>query len=236
MKSKTVGLLAVTALIASMSVGAAETLTYTTAPFTSAYDPDPSAAGAVVVGSYYTATLTLSTPLGDNFNGNASDDVTSLVFTTHDGSLTNTTVVSATAGQGSSFDFTTNSTGAITGWNFTAGIVSSGSSQLPAASDILFHSCSNDSCASGSYNGQGYGVTGDWYDYLPSSSTASDGCTYSIPTSCGGQKSGAVGSWALAAPELDPTSATAELSLLVGGFMVLRARRRAITAAPRGGL
>jgi hypothetical protein len=74
-------------------------------------------------------------------------------------------------------------------------------------------------------------VTGDWYDYLPSSSTASDGCTYSTPTSCGGSSSGTVGSWKVSAPELDPMSTTAELSLLIGGIMVLRGRRASTVKA-----
>jgi len=228
MNAKIVGLLAVSALSASMSAwGDSETLTYTSAPFTSAYNVNSSSAAAVGVGSYFTATLTLNAPLGDNFNGSVSNDVTSLVFTTHEGSQTNSIVVTPTEAQGSSFAFTTNSTGAITAWNFTAGIVSNNAVQLPAASDVLFHSCSGAGCASGSYNGQGYGMTGDWYDYMPSSSTASDGCTYSTPTTCGGSASGAVGSWTVAqAPELDPTSATAGLTLLIGGLTVLWSRRR----------
>ncbi len=229
MNAKIVGLLAAAALTVSMSVSAAETLSYTSAAFTSAYDPDPSSAGAVTVGSHFTATLTLSTPLGDNFNGSVSNDVTSLVFTTYNGAQTNTLTITPTEAEGSSFAFTTNSSGAITGWDFTAGIVSNGPTQLPVPQDVLFHSCYKDNCASGSYNGQGYGVTGDWYDYLPSSSTASDGCTYSVPTNCGGSSTGTVGSWVVSAPELDPTSATAELSLLIGGFLVLRGRRRSIS-------
>jgi len=239
MNSKIVGLLAVSTLTASMSaLGASETLTYSSAPFTSAYAVDSSSPAAVAVNSYFTATLTLSTPLGDNFSGSASNDVTSLVFTTHTGATTNSIVVTPTEAVGSSFDFSTNSTGAITGWDFTAGIVSNGSTQLPSTSDVLFHSCSNYGCAAGSYNGQGYGVTGDWYDYLPGSSTASDGCTYSAPTSCG-SKSGAVGSWTVGvaqAPELDPASATAGLTLVIGGFMVLRGRRRATKLEAAGSM
>jgi len=229
--AKTIGslALAVAALSGSMAAQAAsETLTYTSAGFTSAYDAG-SSAGNVGVGSYFTATLTLNAPLGNNFNGSASNDVTSLVFTTVNGGNTNTLTLGANNAQGSYFDFTTNSSGAITGWNFTAGLVSNGATQLPVASDVLFHSCSNDNCASGSYNGQGYGVTGDWYDYLPSTSGAADGCTYKTPTSCG-SGSGAVGSW-VAAPELNASNAGTGLTLLFGGLTVLLGRRRGASAA-----
>lgn len=218
---------AVAALSGSLAAHAAsESLTYTSAPFTSAYDASSSSAGAVAVGSYFTASLTLSSPLGDNFKGSASNDVTSLVFTTYDGGKSNTLTLTGSQAVGSSFYFVTNSTGAITGWDFTAGLTSSNSVQLPTISDVLFHSCYNDSCASGSYNGQGYGVTGDWYDYQPSSSTAADGCSYNTPTSCGGSSSGAVGKW-MVAPELEASSAFAGLTLLFGGLAVVGGRRRA---------
>jgi hypothetical protein len=213
---------AVAAFTGSVAALAAnETLTFASDPFTSAYDAS-SSSPPVAVGSGFGATLTLSSPLGDNFSGNAAGNVTSLVFTTKDGSTTNT--LSLTAGQaaGSSFYFTTNSSGAITGWNFTAGLLSPSA----ASSDIIFHSCFNDGCAAGTYNGQGYGVTGDWYDYHPGSSTAADGCTYSLPTNCGGSGSGTVGgTWAVA-PELSASSAGTGLTLLVGGLAVLLGRRR----------
>jgi hypothetical protein len=228
MRVKTIGfaVLSVAASSGSMVAHAAdETLTYTSAPFTSVWDKSSSSAGAVAVGSDFTATLTLLTPLGNNFNGNASSDVTSLVFTTVDGNKTDTITVTPGQGAGSSFYFTTNVSGQITGWNFTAGVVS------PSApsSDILFHSCFNDGCASGSYNGQGYGVTGDWYDYLPSSSTAADGCTYGTPTSCGANSSGSVGKWTVA-PELSASNSGTSLTLLFGGLAVLIGRWRGSSA------
>jgi len=204
-----------------------ETLTYISAPFSSVWDASSSSAGGVAVGSYFTTTVTLSAPLGINFSGDASSDVTSLVFTTVDGGATHTINVTPGQAAGSSFYFTTNGSGQITGWDFTAGIVS------PSApsSDILFHSCSNDHCVSGNYNAQNYGVTGDWYDYRPSSSTAADGCTYKTPTSCGANGSGAVGKWT-AAPELSASNAASGLTLLFGGLAVLIGRRgRRATAA-----
>jgi hypothetical protein len=231
MRIKIVGSLAlsVAALCGSMSAQAAsETLTYTSAAFTSVWDASSSSAGNVAVGSDFTTTLTLSAPLGNNLNNaNESSDVTSLVFTTVDGGKTDTITVTPGQGAGSSFYFTTNSSGQITGWDFTAGVTS------PSApsSDMLFHSCSNDNCASGSYNGQGYGVTGDWYDYLPSSSTAADGCTYSTPTSCGANSSGSVGKW-MVAPELSASNAGTGLTLLFGGLAVLVGRRRGAAATP----
>jgi len=204
---------------------ASETLTYISAPFTSVWGASNSSVGDVSVGSNFTATVTLSAPLGDNFNGNVSSDVTSLVFTTVDSGKTDIISVTPGEGAGSSFYFTTNSWGQITGWDFTAGVVS------PSApsSDILFHSCSNDHCASGNYHAQNYGVTGDWYDYRPGSSTAADGCTYKTPTSCGTHGSGGVGKWTVA-PELSASNAATGLTLLFGGLAILIGRRRGASA------
>ncbi len=229
MRAKIVGSMALSVIALSGSMAAhagGETLTYISAPFSSVWDASSSSAGAVVVGGDFTATLTLSAPLADNFNGTASADVTSLVFTTVDGGSSDHITLTPGQAAGSSFYFSTNSSGQITGWDFTAGVVS------PSApsSDIVFHSCSNYSCASGSYNGQKYGVTGDWYDYLPSSSTAADGCTYKTPTSCGTNGSGAVGHWTVA-PELNASNAGAGLTLLFGGLAVLLGRRRGASAS-----
>ncbi len=204
---------------------ASATLAYTSAAFTSVWDASNSSVGDVAVGGDFTATLTLNAPLGDNFSGYVSNDITSLVFTTVDGGKTDSISVTPSEGSGSSFFFTTNSLGQITGWNFTAGITSPSS----PSSDILFHSCSNANCASGSYNGQGYGVTGDWYDYLPSSSTAADACTYNTPTTCGANSSGAVGKWAVA-PELNASTVGTGLTLLFGVLAVLIGRRRGALA------
>jgi len=238
MQAKIVGTLALSVVALSGSVvaqAATETLTYTSAAFTSVYDPNSASVGDVALGSDFTATLTLKSPLGDNLSGNASNiesDIASLVFTTTNGKSTDTITVTPQTGDGSSFYITTGASGQITGWDFTAGIVSNSSLQpLPSTSDILFHSCYNDGCTSGSYNNQAYGSTGDWYDYLPSSSTAADACTYSTPTSCGANSSGAVGKWTVA-PELNASSAGTGLTLLFGGLAVLIGRRRsALTAA-----
>jgi hypothetical protein len=238
MQAKIVGTLALSlaALTGSMvAYAASETLTYTSAPFTSVYNASSSSPADVAVGSVFTATVTLNAPLTKNLatggaSGNESGDVTSLVFTTVDGSKTNTITVTPGQGSGSSFDFTTNSLGQITGWDFTAGIVANSTTgqQLPASLDELFHSCFNDGCTSGNYNGQGYSTTGDWYDYMPSSSTASDGCTYTNTKSCG-NSSGAVGKWTVA-PELSASNAGTGLTLLFGGLAVLFGRRRGAMA------
>jgi hypothetical protein len=208
-------------------MASSETLTYTSSDFTSSYSTG-NFLGEVGSGSYYTAALTLSAPLGANLNNaNVSSAVTSLVFTTVDPSAPSadqTYVLNLTAlqAEGSQFNFSTNSAGAITGWNFTAGITTPG---LASTADVLFHSCSNLSCSSGSYNGQNYGGAGDWYDYQPGSSTASDGCTYKPSAGCGSTGAGTAGQWTASAPELNPMSAGSGLSLLLGGILVLRGRR-----------
>jgi hypothetical protein len=207
----------------------AETLTYTGSAFTSSYSTG-NFLGEVGNDSYFTAALTLSSPLGANLNGaNVSSEVTSLVFTTVDPSAPSadrTDILNLTAlqAEGSQFLFSTNSAGAITGWSFTSGITTPG---LSSTADVIFHSCSNESCAGGSYNGQNYAGTGDWYDYKPGSGTASDGCTYEPSNGCGstgGQ--GSVGKWVIAAPELNSMNAGSGLFLLIGSLAVMRGRRR----------
>jgi hypothetical protein len=214
------------------AIASSETLTYTSSDLTSTYSTG-NFLGEVGSGSYYTAVLTLSAPLAanlNNFDVSSTSTVTSLVFTTVDPSApsadqTNVLNLSALQAEGSQFYFSTNSAGAITGWNFTAGITTPG---LASTANVLFHSCSNLSCSSGSYNGQGYGGAGDWYDYKPGSSTASDGCTYNASAGCGSTGAGTSGQWTTttSAPELNPMSAASGLSLLLGGILVLRGRRR----------
>jgi hypothetical protein len=210
------------------AIASSETLTYTSSDLTSTYSTG-NFLGEVESGSYYTAALTLSGPLGANLNNaNVSSAVTSLVFTTVDpgapsADQTNVLNLTALQAEGSQFNFSTNSAGAITGWNFTAGITTPG---LASTAEVLFHSCSNLSCGSGSYNGQNYGGAGDWYDYKPGSSTASDGCTYNASAGCGSTGTGTTGKWTASAPELNPMSAGSGLSLLVGGILVLCARRK----------
>jgi hypothetical protein len=206
-----------------------ETIDYTGSDFTSSYS-NGTFVGEVGNGSYFTAALTLSGPLGSNLsNANVSGDVTSLVFTSVDPgapAADRTDVISLTAlqAEGSQFYFSTNGQGAITGWNFTAGITTPG---LSSTANVLFHSCSNESCTAGSYNGQSYGGTGDWYDYRPGSSTAADGCTYSPSAGCGSTGgAGTVGQWAVAAPELSATSGASGIVLLIGSVLVLCGRRR----------
>jgi hypothetical protein len=228
MKMHLLKLVALGALACPLAaMASSETLTYTSSDLTSFYSTG-NFLGEVGNGSYYTAALTLSGPLGANLNNaNVSSSVTSLVFTTVDPSApsaaqTNVLNLTALQAQGSQFNFSTNSAGAITGWNFTAGITTPG---LPSTADVLFHSCSNLSCSSGGYNGQNYGGAGDWYDYKPGSSTASDGCTYNPSAGCGSTGSGTAGKWTASAPELNTMSAGSGLSLLIGGILVLRGRR-----------
>ncbi len=235
MKTHWIKLAALGALACPLSVWAqGETLTYTGADFTSTY-ANASFLGEVGSGSYFTATLTLSAPLGANLNdANVSSEVTSLVFTTVDpgapsADRENVFNLTALQARGSVFAFSTNGAGTITGWNFTSGITTPG---LSSTANVLFHSCSNESCGSGSYNGQAYGGAGDWYDYQPGSSTASDGCTYSPAAGCGKTGAGGVGQWtvaAVSAPELDAMSAGSGLAILLGSIAVLVGRRK-ITA------
>jgi hypothetical protein len=214
------GLFAATALVGGMPVFAAsETLDYTSAALTSTWN-DGSFLGSVSDGSKFSAVLTLSAPLGDSLsNVNESSKVTSLVFTVGGDTLT----LSPSAASGSAFYFTTSSSGVITGWNFTAG-------QTGVTPYILFHSCSMDNCASGSYGGNVYGATGDWYDFQPGTNVYAGGCSYGLASSCS-SGSGSVGTWVVAAPELDAGSGVAGLTLLIGGVMVLRGGRRKLGPA-----
>lgn len=228
-------LLALAVLATPLAASASETLTYTSSDFTSSYTTG-NFPGEVGVGSYFTADLTLSGPLAANLNdANLSSEVTSLAFTVIDPTApsadrTEVLNLSALQAEGSKFSFSTNSAGTITGWNFTAGITDP---SLSSTSDVLFHSCSNESCAPGSYNAQNFGGTGDWYDSEPGSSTASDGCTYNPSAGCGsGGGAGSVGSWStsgvVSAPELDPATAATAIVLLIGSIIVLNARRKAV--------
>ncbi len=230
MKTKLVAMIALGALASPLAALADETLTYTSAALTSTYSTF-TGKGEVQNGSYFTFSLDLTTPLTANMhNVNVSSEVTAPVtLTTIDPSNTsvnNVVPVSPSQGAGSSIYLSTNSLGAITGWDFTEGVTQPSN----VSQDILVHSCSNDSCAAGSYQGQNYGATGDWYDFEPGANTGqSDGCTYTPPGNCGSTagSSGAVGSWSVtSAPELDPTSATSGLVVLVGSLAVLGGRRR----------
>jgi len=230
MNTNLLKLIAIGALASPVAAFASsETLTYTGSDFTSSYSTG-NFAGEVGIGSYFTAELTLNAPLGANLSdANVSSEVTSVVFTTVDPtapSADRTDVFDLTGlqAEGSKFSFSTNAAGAITGWNFTSGITTPG---LSSTSNVLFHSCYGESCTAGSYNGQSYGGTGDWYDFLPGSSTASDGCTYSPAGGCGSTGgAGTVGHWSVSAPELNPMNAGSGLVLLIGGIAVLGGRRR----------
>jgi len=215
MQKDVLGLFALMAMTASLPVlAASETIDYTSATLGTTWSGG-NLAGTVNDTSKFSLSLTLSAPLADNLkNTDESSLVTGLSYTL-DGKTVTLTGVEA---KGTYFDFTTSSSGVITGWNFTAG--ETGTTPL-----ILFHSCSNDSCASGSFDGNGYGATGDWYDQGPGTSNYAGGCSYASPTSCG-TGSGSVGSWVVAAPELDAGSAAAGLTLLIGGIVMLRGARR----------
>jgi hypothetical protein len=237
MNSKVVALIAIGTLAGpAAALAASETLTYTSADLTSTYTNGSFPGEVSGTDSYFAATLTLNAPLTANLNdAYVSSAVTSLVFTTVDpnapgGDQINVLNLTALQAEGSAFYFSTNGAGAITGWNFTAGLTTPG---LRSSSNVLFHSCFSESCAAGSYNGQNYGATGDWYDYMPGSATASDGCTYVPASACGAAgNAGAVGKWTVAAPELGATGAVSGLLLLLGGVLVLRAQRpRAVQPA-----
>ena len=221
MQKQVLGLFAATALMGSLpALASSETLDYTSAALGSSWSNGTFVGEVDGSASTFSMALTLSAPLAANLNdANESSSVTGLAFTVDPttGSAYSLSL-SPSQAQGSSFNFTTNSAGVITGWNFTAGATSS-------SPYVLFHSCSNEACAAASYAGQYYGATGDWYDYKPGSGTASDGCTYTPTNGCG-SGNGAVGSWVVAAPELDPRSIAAGLTLLAGGLMILRGRRR----------
>jgi len=208
---------------------ASETLTYTSADLSNTYSTGTFAGEVSGTNSYFTASLTLNAPLTANMNDvNVSSEVASLVFTTIDPNAPTADqkyVLDLTPAQAqvSAFYLSTNSSGVVTAWNFTAGITEP---SLSSTSDVLYHSCYGENCAAGSYNGQNYAATGDWYDYEPGSATASDGCTYNPVAGCGtGGGTGAVGKWSVAAPEMSPASAISGLLLVIGGVAVLRGHR-----------
>ncbi len=199
---------------------ASETLTYTSADFTSTY-------GNVAPNSDFTVTLTLDTALGvSRTSSYTSSDLSNVVFTTVQGGSTDVQSFTSSQLQGSDFFFTTNASGQITGWDFTAGLLS------PTGFSTPSNNSSNESCTSGNYNSQNYGATGDWYDYKPSSSTAADACTYNPANGCGttGGSATAVGKWTVA-PEVNAANAGTGLTLLFGALAVLIGRRRATLAA-----
>ncbi len=222
-----------------MAAQADETLTYTSAPLTSVYP----ITGGVALDSDFTVTVTLSTILGAGLNNvDESSLIKGLTFTTVQGGTTDVLTVSPSEAAGSVFDFTTNSSGQITGWDFTSGVLSPTGVMDPSKNtkaapyEIIFHSCSSTdtkgdpACASGSYNSQNYGTTGDMYDYKPGSSSATDACSYNPADKCGTGGAGAVGTWTVA-PELNTSSAGAGLTLFFGILAVMIGRRRASLAA-----
>jgi hypothetical protein len=220
-RKQVLGLFATTAFMGSLPASAAsETLDYTSAALTSSWSNGTFLGEVDGSASSFSASLTLSAPLAANLtNVNESSLVTALTFTVDpsSGSVYSLTLTPSQA-KGSSFNFTTNSSGVIIGWDFTAG-------ETSASPYVLFHSCNNDSCAAANYAGQYFGATGDWYDYKPGSETASDGCTYEPANGCG-TGNGAVGKWVVAAPELDPGSTAAGLTLFAGALMLLQGRGR----------
>lgn len=230
MKTKLVAMIALGALASPLAALADETLTYTSSALEGTYS-NFTGKGEVQNGSTFTFSLDLTIPLTANMNNvNVSSYVTKPVtLTTFDPSnpsVDNVVSVNPFEGEGSSIYLSTNSKGAITGWDFTEGVTEPSN----VSQDILIHSCYNDSCTAGSYNSQYFGATGDWYDFEPGATTGqSDGCTYSPPGNCGTSagSSGSVGSWSVtSAPELDPTSAASGLVVLVGSLAVLGGRRR----------
>lgn len=189
------------------SFAASETLTYTSANFTSSHVTGHFP-GEVDIGSHFIARVILSSPLGANLHdADRSSEIMSVSFMTVDPSASSaarTNVLTLTPRQirESRFLFTTSSTGEIIGWDFTASTSKRGSSTLDNA---VFHSCSAESCSAGSYEGESFGRTGDWYGLVSGSSTAANGCTYDPSEGCGNPAgSGKVGWWKISAPSGEP--------------------------------
>jgi hypothetical protein len=150
--------------------------------------------------------VVLSAPLGASLN-NAI--VVPTAFSFNAPLLNSDLFTFPCCGNTSSFAFTTNNTGAITGWNIDLSFTFVGTNS-PSGNSIVL-GASGDSYA-------GFGST-------PSGCAPTGGCSLFIQES-----STTPGVWSVAqkAPEIDPAAAASGLTLLLGGLAVMRGRLRLI--------
>ena len=147
--------------------------------------------------------VVLSAPLGANLN-----DVTLVptAFSFNAPLLNSDLFAFPCCGNTSSFQFTTNKMGAITGWNIDLSFTFVGTNS-PSGNSIVL--------GTGGDSYTGFGST-------PSGCAPTGGCSLLIQES-----NTTPGVWSVAkAPEIDPASAANGLTLLLGGLAVMRGRRK----------
>jgi hypothetical protein len=148
--------------------------------------------------------VVLSAPLGANLS-----DVTLVptAFSFNAPLLNSGLFTFPCCGNISSFAFTTNNMGAITGWNIDLSFTFVGTNS-PSGNSIVLGTSGD------SYTG--FGST-------PSGCAPSGGCSLFIQ-----ENTTTAGVWSVAqkAPEIDPASAASGMTLLLGGLAVMRGRRK----------
>lgn len=118
MQKQVLGLFAATALMGSLpAFASSETLDYTSAALGSSWSNGTFVGEVDGSASTFSVALTLSAPLGANLNNaNESSSVTGLAFTVDPTTgAAYTLTLTPSQAKGSSFNFTTNSAGVITG-------------------------------------------------------------------------------------------------------------------------
>jgi hypothetical protein len=214
MNIKILGLLALGLMVAGPLAANAQTQTlgYTGSPFTSLSISGNLSNGLADAIPENTGELVLSSPLGDNLNNLAVTPVSwSFDSTTRFGSiyLNSNNPFAGEFGESTSFTFSTDASGVLTGWNINVigGIFGGTNSPSSAAFTI---GNAGDSFSSG---------------FSTPSCAAPPGVV--VPCYQISESNSAPGYWKSSitqAPEIDPASAANGLTLLLGGIAVLRGR------------
>jgi hypothetical protein len=215
MNSKHLGLLALVFVIASPKVASAqtETLGYGGSAFTSLTINGNLSIGLQNMIPANTGELVLSSPLGDNLHNAAITPVSWSFDATapFGGYLDSNGPTAGGPGQSASFVFSTDASGALTGWNINilGGILSGTNSPSFAAITL--------------------GNAGD--SYSAGFSSPSCAALPGVVTGCFtiAESNNASGSWSSTitrVPEIDSASAAGGLTLLFGSLAVLLSRRK----------
>jgi hypothetical protein len=205
MNYKILGLVTIVALLAGPMVANAQvtTLDYQGSIFTNMSVSGNGSFPDVPTLSSVVGDVVLSAPLGANLN-----DVTLVptAFSFNAPLLNSDLFTVICCGNTDSFAFTTNSMGAITGWNVDLSFTFVGTNSPSGNSVVL-------------------GTSGDSYVGFGSTpfGCGQNGCSLLIQES-----NTTPGVWSVAqkAPEIDPASAASGLTLLLGGLAVIRGRRK----------
>lgn len=214
MNSKTIGFLILALCGQSMVANAqTETLNYTGSLFTSLTISGNSTNALANAPAQNMGDLVFSSPLADNLNNVA---VTPLSYSFNSGTqfggiyLNSSNPQSGSPGNAASFIVSTDSSGMLTGWNInvTGGIF--GGTNSPSFASILI-SNSGDSFSTG---------------FSTPSCAAPPGVSTPCYTVSENNSARGFFSSTIAAPEIDGASAASGLTLLLGGFAVLRGGRK----------